>query len=305
VLKNVFCTLLLLGTMWAQSSAPAKKSSANEDVLWQKLSNRITRIANQTDGVVAVSIVDLTSGRELALNADHVLATASSIKIAVLAELYRQSQQGGPGKAKLDDTYVVNQADLVPDSYIMGGLTPGTTRLTNRDLATMMIAVSDNSATNILIDHVGMANVNAMLDSYGFSHIRLQRKMMDIAAAKQGRENVGSPREFTRMLAALYNGKLLNKSLTDDFFKVLSTPKESWIPRLLPADLQIANKPGSLDGLRNDVGIVFVKNRPFAIAIMTGYLKNGTKGEAAISRIAREAYDHFNALAINSEYGRH
>lgn len=291
--------------MWAQTAAPAQKSGANEDVLWQKLSDRVTRIANETNGVVGVSIVDLTTGRELAINADQTLATASSIKVAVLAELYRQSQQGGPGKAKLSDPYVVNQADLVPDSYIMGGLTPGVTRLTNRDLATMMIAVSDNSATNVLIDHVGMPNVNAMLDSLGLSHMRLQRKMMDLQAAKQGRENISTPREFTRFFQALYAGKVLNKAMTDDFFKLLSTGKDSWIPRLLPGDVQIANKPGSLDGLRNDVGVVFVKNRPFAIAIMTGYLKTGIEGEKTISRIARVAYDHFNALGENSEYGRH
>jgi beta-lactamase class A len=299
----MFCTMLLIGTMWAQS--PEQKSSANEDLLWQKLSDRITRMADDTAGVVGVSIVDLTTGRELAINADRALATASCIKVAVLAELYRQSQQGGPGKAKLTDTYLVNQADLVADSYIMGGLTPGTTRLTNRDLATMMIAVSDNSATNVLIDHVGMANVNAMLDSFGFSRMRLQRKMMDIEAAKQGRENISTPREFTRFFQALYTGKVLSKPMTDDFFKLLSTPKDSWIPRLLPADLQIANKPGSLDGLRNDVGIIFVKNRPFAIAIMTGYLRDGAEGERAISRIAKAAYDHFSALGENSEYGRH
>lgn len=304
MLKRVLCALLLAGTIWAQQSAPATPAQQQkQDVLWQKFSDRITQIANETDGVVGVSIVDLTTGRQLAINADQVLATASSIKVAVLAELYRQTQQGG--RAKLSDTYVVNQADLVPDSYIMGGLTPGVTRLTNRDLATMMVAVSDNSATNVLIDHVGMANVNAMLDSQGLAHMRLQRKMMDLQAAKEGRENISTPREFTRLFEAVYRGKVLDKAMTDDFFKMLGTPKDSWIPRLLPPDVQIANKPGSLDGLRNDVGIVFVKNRPFAIAVMTGFLRDGSDGETAISRIAKAAYDHFNALAINSEYGRH
>ena len=91
---------------------------------------------------------------------------ASSIKIAVLAELYRQAQAG---KLKLTDLYTVQANDLVPDSYIMGGLTPGVTRITLRDLATMMVAVSDNSATNVLIDRVGMENVNALMDSLGLT----------------------------------------------------------------------------------------------------------------------------------------
>jgi beta-lactamase class A len=87
---------------------------------------------------------------------------ASSIKIAVLANLYFQAQQG---KLKLTEEYVVRKEDLVPGSDILLGLTPGVTRLTLRDLATMMVAVSDNSATNVLIRRVGMDNVNAMLDS--------------------------------------------------------------------------------------------------------------------------------------------
>src|SRR5881275_3305765 len=135
---------------------------------------------------MGVAVQDLVTGEKYVLRGDDVFPQASSIKIAVLAELYRQAQQG---KLKLTDVYTVNQADLVPDSDIMGGLTPGVTRVTLRDLATMMVAVSDNSATNVLIDRVGMENVNAMLAGLGLKNTRLRRKMMDINAAKEGREN--------------------------------------------------------------------------------------------------------------------
>src|SRR5207302_9240070 len=111
-----------------------------------------------------------------------IFPQASSIKITVLAELYRQAQQG---KLKLTDLYTVQASDLVPDSDIMNGLTPGVTKITLRDLATIMVAVSDNSATNVLIDRVGMDNVNSMLDSLGLSHTRLRRKMMDLKAAAE------------------------------------------------------------------------------------------------------------------------
>src|SRR6266851_4870534 len=86
--------------------------------------------------------------------------------------------------------------DLVIGSDIMLGLTPGFTRLTLRDLATMMVAVSDNSATNVLIDRVGFDNVNAMLEGLGLHGTRLRRKMMDLKAASEGRENVSTPREM-------------------------------------------------------------------------------------------------------------
>src|ERR1700685_1513312 len=213
-------------------------------VLWQKLEASIHDIDAHLDGVMGVAIEDITTGNHIFVRADEVFAQASSIKIAVLADLYLQAQQG---KLKLADLYTVQASDLVPDSDIMGGLTPGVSRITLRDLATMMVAVSDNSATNVLIDRVGMDNVNAMLDSLGLAHTRLRRKMMDLAAAKQGRENISTPREMMALLEAIYRGKLLNKELTSDFFKVLSTNKDSWIPRDLPPGVKIANKPGSLE----------------------------------------------------------
>ncbi len=251
--------------------------------------------------------MDLTDGRTLLLNADAVFAQASSIKVAVLAELYRQqqqSEQGATGKARLSDPYTVDATDLVADSYIMSGLTPGVTRVTNRDLATFMVSVSDNSATNVLIDRVGMANVNATLDSLGLSHTRLQRKMMDVKAAQAGRENLSTPREMMTLFVELYQGKVLNKALADDFFKVLATPKSSDIPRFLPEGVVIANKPGELAGVRNDVGIVFVPGRPFVIVVMTAYLKHERDGNDAIAKIALSAYDYFDRVGRSSDYGR-
>src|SRR5581483_5477490 len=131
---------------------------------------------------------------------------------------------------KLSDMYTVQQSDLVQDSDIMNGLTPGVTRITLRDLATMMVAVSDNSATNVLIDRLGMGNVNTMLDTLGLKYTRLRRKMMDLEAAKQGRENISTPREMMTLLDAIYHGKVLDKDSTSNFFKVLTTNKDSWIP---------------------------------------------------------------------------
>jgi beta-lactamase class A len=154
----------------------------------------------------------------------------------------------------------------------MGGLTPGVTRVTNRDLATMMVAVSDNSATNVLIDRVGMKNVNDLMTSLGLTHTLLRRKMMDIQAAAEGRENVSTPREMMTLLADIYDGKVLNKEMTEDFFKMLSTHKGSFIPRFLPDNVRIANKPGELEAVRNDSGVVFVPNRPYVICVMTTYL---------------------------------
>ena len=282
----------------AQTAAP---SSGKQQVLWQKLESKIEAIDQQLDGIMGVAIEDLTTGEHYYRHEDEVFAQASSIKITVLADLYLQAQQG---KLKLSDLYTVESGDLVPDSDIMNGLTPGVTRLTLRDVATMMVAVSDNAACNVLIDHLGMQNVNAMLDSLGLTHTRLRRKMMDLQAAKEGRENISTPREMQTLLEAIYKGKLLNKASTEDFFKLLSTNKSSFIPRYLPADLKVANKPGELEAVRNDSGIVFVEVRPYVICVMTGFLRNERDGEDAISKVSLETWRMFDRLSRATEYGR-
>jgi beta-lactamase class A len=285
----------------------SKPGGDKQQVLWEKLGAEIRDIDKNLDGVMGVAIEDLTNGQTFFLDENAVFAQASSIKITVLLELYLQNQQalaGAPGKAKLTDMYTVDAKDMVQDSDIMGGLTPSVTRITNSDLATMMIAVSDNSAANVLIDRVGMQNVNALMDSLGLTHTRLQRKMMDVKAAEQGRENISTPREMMLLLEQIYRGKVLDKQMTDDFFKMLSTHKSSAISRDLPDGLQIADKPGELEGVRTDSGIVFAHNRPYAISIMTSYLHDERAGSEALAQISIAAYRMFARLGRSSEYGR-
>ena len=301
-----FATLLVLvpTCFWVAETASAQRSTMpaeKREVLWMKLEQSVLDVDRGLDGVMGLAIVDLTDGRKYLLHENDVYPQASSIKICVLAELYRQAQQG---KLKLTDMYTVSAADLVQDSDIMGGLTPGITQITLRDLATMMVAVSDNSATNVLIDRVGMDNVNTFLSSQGLRDTRLRRKMMDLKAAGEGRENVSTPNEMAKLLQALYQGKILNKEMTDDFFKVLATHKDSWIPRNLPDDLKIADKPGALEGVRNDSGVIFVDKRPYILCVMTTYLRRERDGEEAISNISLAAWRMFDRMARASEYGR-
>jgi len=285
----------------ALAQSPAGNTADKQQVLWQKLETSIADVDRNLDGVMGVAIEDLTSGKKYLLRENEVFPQASSIKIAVLAELYRQAQHG---KLKLTDVYTVRSSDLVADSRIMNGLTPGVTQVTLRDLATMVAAVSDNGAANVLIDRVGMENVNLLMDSLGLTHTRLRRKMMDLKAASEGRENISTPGEMMTLLESLYRGKVLNKALTDDFFALLSTKKNSWIPRELPEDLKVADKDGELEGVRNDSGIVFLENHAYVLCVMTTYLRRERDGEEAISKISLDAYRMFDRLARASEYGR-
>jgi beta-lactamase class A len=303
VLALVLLTPAAFGTTDdTQTSDTPESERAKQDVMWGRMEDSIRGIVRETDAVVGVAIVDLTDQRSFYLNADAVYPTASTIKIAVLAELHRQHERGSG--AKLGDLYTVNAKDGVGTEGILQAMSAGVSRITNRDLALLMVSLSDNSATNVLIDRVGMDNVNAWLTQLGLERTRLRRHMLDVKAAQAGRENTATPRELVTMLQALHGGRVFGKATTDDFFKMLSTQKSSYIPRLLPADLMIANKPGNLDAVRNDAGIVFVPGRPFAIAVMTTFSRDDLDAEQCIARIAREAWSYFDRVGKSSPLGR-
>ena len=272
-----------------------------ERLLFQKLESAIHETEKSLDGVVGVYVLDLATNNSISLNADETFPTASTIKIAILAELFRQAQQG---KLNLNEPYTLQSSDLVGGSGISSAFTPGSTKLTLRDVAALMISVSDNSMTNVLIDRVGMDNVNALLDSLGLPHTRLRRKMMDVKAAAEGRENVATPHEISQLLEALYRGKVLNKQFTDDFFNLLSIKKESYIPRYLPEDLRVANKPGELEGVRNDCGLVFTGKRPYILCVMSSYVRHERDAGDAIAKISFAAWQAFDRLDRASSLGR-
>ena len=287
------------------AKAPADTTEsvrAKQDLLWGRMEESIGTIVRETDAVVGVAILDLTDQRAFYLNADAIYPTASTIKIAVLAELYRQHERGSG--AKLGDLYTVNAKDGVGTEGILQAMSAGVSRITNRDLALLMVSLSDNSAANVLIDRVGMDNINAWLAQIGLERTRLRRHMLDVKAAQEGRENTSTPRELVTMLRVIYEGRVFGKATTEEFFKMLATQKSSYIPRHLPADLMIANKRGDLDAVRNDAGIIFVPGRPFAIAVMTTFAADGLEAEESIGRVAHAAWSYFDRVGKSSSLGR-
>ena len=301
-IRRALVAALVLGPATLAAQDDSASTRAKQDVLWHRMEDSVRAIAGRTDAVVGVAILDLTDGRALYLNADAAYPTASTIKIALLAELYRQDERRDG--VKLGDTYTVDAKDAVGGAGIMGGLTPGVTRLTNRDLARLMVSLSDNSATNVLIDRVGMERVNALLSGLGLEKTRLRRHMMDTRAAREGRENTATPGELVTLLGALHSGRVLGKVATDSFFVMLSTGKNGYITRLLPPDVTVANKPGDLDGVRNDAAVVFVPGRPFAIAVLTTYGGDDRAAEGRIAEIARAAWTYFDRVGRSSALGR-
>ncbi len=295
--SSLIVALALAPVAAAEEPALSPQASA----LHLKLESELNRVAARLDGVMGYVIKDLATGEEFSSNADLVFPTASSIKLAVLVELLRQAQAG---KVSLDEKHTVRKSETVAGDPILYMLGDGTVSMTLRDLAVFMVVLSDNSATNILIDRVGMENINAEISRLGLTRTQLRRHMMDLEAAKRGNENVSTPGELARLLEKVRAGEALDKPMAEEYFRMLRLPKESAFNRALPSGVPIADKPGALEAVRCDAGIVEIPKHPFVVSVMTTYLGHDAEGERAVEEIARLAYTYFDRLSRASPYGR-
>src|SRR5438445_9529413 len=231
-----------------QAGLDAQQASPPVAELRAKFEQRLQQISSRVDGVVGYSVLDLTSGDRIAHLERETFPTASTIKLAIVYELFRQAAEG---RIRLDDTIALDRAKAVGGTGVLFQL--GTPTLSVRDYATLMVIVSDNTATNVLIDRLGMQNISARMQSLGLGATKLRRHMMDTAAARRGDENVSTPDDIVRLLQAI--------SKNPDALQLLEKPKASRLRLGLPPGAVTADKPGELDGVRVDAGIVFAKNR--------------------------------------------
>ncbi len=287
----------------AQTGAPA--SSAEEAALSRPtavlLEERLRALAQSLDGVAGYAVKDLRSGQEWLWNADEVFATASTIKVPLLLELFRQSEQG---RFRLEDEWLLEKEDLVAGSGILHALPGPLPRWRVDQLAAMMVVLSDNSATNLLLRKTGMEAVNTFLASHNFQATRLRRKMMDLVAARAGRENSSSPRELVRLLEGLYQGKFLSAAANARLLDLLRQDKDSPLRKAVPADIAVANKPGNVDGVWCDAGIVYLPDRPYILAVMTKYLPRDAVGEEFIVSAGALVHSWLARIAASNRYGR-
>jgi beta-lactamase class A len=177
-----------------------------------------------------------------------------------------------------------------------------TSQLSIRDLGVLMIVLSDNTATNMLIDLVGMENVNKTLSSLGLTQTRLQRKMINSAASGRGEENLSTPAEAARLMEILYRGEFLNRQTCDDILNILEKPKSGSINSGLPSNIPVAFKPGGIAGVATEWAIVYLKERPYVVVVMENYAM-GDEATTAMKEISRTLYDYFWRLGNATRYG--
>jgi beta-lactamase class A len=278
--------------------SPADSQPQHRDILRSKLERELRQIAESFSGVMGIQFVDLTDGTRVGVNEQLVFPQGSSIKIPVLIELFRQAE-GRPGI--LRERQRVTAATRTGGSGVIGQFADGTSELSNEDLAVLMIVLSDNTATNLLIDAVGMDAVNRTMASLGAPQTKLRRKMIRPDASARGEENVSTAREAADLMVRIARCDLpVSRESCGRLRRILEMPKSDAVRRAVPADVAVASKPGGIEGVAAIWAIVAVSDRPFVLTAMTNY---GGDGDDAITRAARAAYDYATRLARSTPHG--
>jgi beta-lactamase class A len=291
--------LSLLAGAAPQSQATPQPVDKKRAELRAKTRAHLETIAGGLDGIMSFVIVDLVSGERFERLADETFPLASAVKLAILYELFKQAEDG---QLKLDEVRTLDRRHVVGGSGVLQELTAPAMSL--RDYATLMVTVSDNTATNLLIDTVGMANVTRRMSGVGLKSLQLRRKMIDLAAAERGDENVGSANDVAGLLTRIYRSEGLSKASSDEIVSILRKPKPSALRDGVPGAVPVANKTGTLDGVAADAGIVYLDRRPYVFVGLTTFLASNADGEAAIRTASKTTFDYFNRVAKSSEYGR-
>jgi beta-lactamase class A len=239
--------------------------------------DRVRDLASHFEGRISIYAKNLKTGATYDLGGSNRVNTASTIKVPILIGVYSAVHDG---KARWTDTSELTPANRVGGSGVLQEMSDGS-KIPLRDLVRYMILLSDNTATNLVLDHVSGNQINAYLEKLGIKDTRSLRKIMkgsnpegvsdagrDPANAKFG-IGVATPQEMVALLERLYKGEVVDKDASAEILSIMK--KQIWrdgIPRTFDTvGVEVADKPGALDHLRSDVGIVYSKSGPVAMAI--------------------------------------
>lgn len=280
--------LIAANSLWGQGAV--------SELLTEKTVGRMAAFDASFDGVMGVAAIDLKTGERICYRCQTWFPTASTIKVPLLVEVTRLIRLG---QLSYDQSVVVSATEVVPSSVAYEKAVKGPGKLTVRELITIMIQNSDNSATNKLIDLVGgMAAVNTRMDEMNLPGIRLRRKMIDLAAARADRENIATPLDMARLAEMLYRGTALDKVSSAEMIGFMElVPGEI---RKAAAPVRVATKTGSLDGVKCEFGVVYLERRPFAVAVYGAYLG----GESPVTGVMKILTEHFRKLDRSNAAGR-
>lgn len=253
---------------------------------WSEIEGLVQR-AEATGGSVGVTIVG-PDGDKYTHNGDRQYRAASTVKIPIMIELYRQLDRG---ERSLEDPYVLVDQDRAAGSGVMLHLGAGMV-LTLNDLIYLMISISDNTATNILIGFAGMANVNQTMQSLGMTNSTLGREMKGRPAQTGESENWATANDYARVIQSLLDGEAASPASRALMVQMLELQQNTnRISRYLPEDpgIRWGSKTGSIAGVTNDVGFIITGKGTLIVSVFCEDLPDQHVGEQFIGDVTRAA----------------
>jgi len=259
---------------------------------WAKLKEYIRRAVKGYKGDVAIFIKDLDMNWQIESDKEMAIPSASLVKIPVMMAYFAAAEEG---RLKLSDSIELKQSDKVDGSGELKNASPGSA-CKIEDLIYLMITESDNTAANILIERLGLDELNRYFAKFGLKHTNLSRKMMDFKSRKDGVENYTTVGDMAYLLEELYRGRFINKDVSKRCLELLSEQKiNDRIPKKLPSYIMVAHKTGLENGVCHDVGIVYTPKGNFLICVLTKHeYPTARPTKRLISRLSLLTYNYYN-----------
>lgn len=271
------------------------------------LSERLMPLIEAHRGRAAVAVKHLKTGEQFAYHEHEVMPTASLIKFPVLIELYRQAEAG---KIDMQKTLTLKEDDKRPGSGILTPhFTAGTT-FSLRDAARLMIAFSDNTATNLVIDEIGLPATTETMKQLGCPNTQLHNKVFmgsqtSIAPERSKKYGLGSTTaaEMLKLFESLNKQEVVSQMASTQMLEHLKACQErDKFPRFLPPGTVVAFKGGSVNDARTAAGLIESPSGAIAVCVLTTENEDRqwtpeNAGEVLCARVAREAFDYFNLPA--------
>lgn len=298
-IRAVLLALILGASAGTRVSA---QGSANPQraALTAKFREQLSTIARTADGVVGISVIDLASGERFGVNDSLVFPQGSAIKIPILIELFRQAETG---TVSLTERVPVRAADQVGGTGVAQYFGNGESMMSLRDLGVLMIALSDNTATNILIPKLGMAAVNGTMASLGARSVKLQRMMIRPRESAAGNENLATPADAADLMRRIHRCELpMSREKCNELRRTLEIPRDGAFPASVPGTVRVAWKPGSVEGVETSWGLFALPGNPYALAVMVNY-SDEAPAQRTLRAVADAAYTYFTRVARSTKFG--
>jgi beta-lactamase class A len=281
------------------TATPAPEPPRAEDAL----TARLLPLIEAHRGKVAVAVKHLGTGESFSYHATDPMPTASLIKFPVMVEVYRQA---AAGRVDLDRPVTLREEDKVPGSGILTPHFSAGATFPLRDAVRLMIAFSDNTATNLVLDRIGLDATSRTMEELGYPntkiHAKVYRRDTSVSPERSRRFGLGSTTaaEMIRLCEALDRRELVSAGASAAMLEHLrACDDHAKFPRWLPPGTPVAFKTGSVDAARTAAGIVYSPAGPIALCVLTGENEDRrwsaeNAGDRLCAEVARAAYEHFN-----------